>query len=376
LTFRWARAGNSWRMAVVGAAWGIALLTKFTALLLLPVLAALLLLHRWRKWRELVIESSLLLSMTWLTVNLGMGLDGSFSRLDGYHLVSQFGGQVQQALPGWLPVPLPRSYVLGFDQQKQDAEQSELFGSYLFGVWSTKGWWYYNLVALVVKNPLPIVAMVLIAPLLWRRLPVPRIAAAEVWAPLLTLLASMLLFNRLNIGVRYLLPIFPLNLLVAAAAWQGRQKWQPWLAGGLLALHVATAALVHPDYLTYFNLAVGGPGNGHLVLLDSNLDWGQDLYRVPQALASMGHRGPVKLLYFGHVPPEMYGLQYELPGPEPAEGMFAVSLQYLMGGDYVALAPDGRSQPIPPGYIAWLRQFSPAAKAGTIWVFDVRSTRK
>jgi len=34
---------------------------------------------------------------------------------------------------------------------------------------------------------------------------------------------------------------------------------------------------VSPHYLAFFNELAGGPGSGHRVLVDSNLDWGQDL---------------------------------------------------------------------------------------------------
>jgi hypothetical protein len=122
-------------------------------------------------------------------------------------------------LPGWVPVPLPRSYVEGFDLQKRDTERGE-FGNYLFGVWSEKGWWYYNLVALAVKNPLPTIALVVIAPWFWLRSTLPRTALVQIALPLVVLLAGMMFFNRLNIGVRYLLPIFPLALLLRpACSW-------------------------------------------------------------------------------------------------------------------------------------------------------------
>ena len=365
--------GGAWRMAVVGLAWGLALLIKFTAVLLLPVLAGLLLAHRWGRWRQLAQDSVVLVAMSWLIVNLGMGFQGSFARLHTYKLHSQFGLALQHSLPRWLPVPLPRSYVEGFDQQKLDTELGEDLGNYyLFGVWSPKGWWHYSLVALVVKNPLTLTALVLVSPWFWRRGPPRGLSLWEIALPIGVLLTSMILFNRLNIGVRYLLPVFPLLLLLSAAVWQGHERWQAWVAGFLLLIHASTAALIHPGYLSYFNLAVGGPGQGHLVLLDSNLDWGQDLYRVPEALAELGHSGPVEMLYFGHVPPQLYGIDYRLPPPTPVAGVLAISVQYLMGGTYVASGPDGAMYPIPPGHVAWLRQASPRKKLGSIWIFDTR----
>jgi 4-amino-4-deoxy-L-arabinose transferase-like glycosyltransferase len=360
-----------WRVVLLGLAWGAALLTKFTAVLLLPVLLGLIAWHRWPSWRRIAMDAAVLLSVACLAVNVGMGFKGSFARIDSFTMGSQFGQGLQRSLPAWLPVPLPRDYAEGFDQQKRDTERGE-FGNYLFGVWSREGWWHYNLVAMAVKNPLSVVILLCVGPWWWRRVPISRRELWEAALPAVVLLASMVLFNRLNIGVRYLLPVFPLALLLAAPVWHGGRRWQPWLAGALLLLHVGTAAMIHPRYLSYFNLAVGGPSAGHGVLLDSNLDWGQDLYRLPEALAALGHQGPIGLLYFGHVPPGLYGLDYYLPPPTPAEGVFAISVQYYMGGSYAVTGPDGLMYQVSPEHIGWLRQFPPTSRAGTIWIFDTR----
>ena len=40
---------------------------------------------------------------------------------------------------------------------------------------------------------------------------------------------------------------------------------------------MVSVLLYHPYYLAYFNQLAGGPSGGYRVLVDSNLDWGQDL---------------------------------------------------------------------------------------------------
>jgi len=368
----WAyRRPGSARVAWAGAAWGVALLTKFSAVLLLPALLVVVLVKRWRAWRRVAIESLCLLTVAWLVLNLGMGFKGSFTPLRSFNLISAFGTGVQATLPASLPVPLPADWVVGFDQQKLDTEQGE-FGNYLFGEWSDRGWWYYNLVAFAVKNPLPLLGLVVVSPWFWRKMKDRRDALLEALLPLGVLLGSMTFFNRLNIGVRYLLPMFPFLFVLTAAVWRERRWWRPWLAGGVLLAHIVIAVWVFPAYLSYFNLGVGGPGQGHHVLLDSNLDWGQDLYQLPSALAEVGVTGKIGLLYFGHVHPRVYGIDYELAPAVPTEGVFAVSLQYLMGGSYLATTPDWAFAPVEASRAAWLREYQPIAKAGSIWVFDTR----
>jgi hypothetical protein len=49
----------------------------------------------------------------------------------------------------------------------------------------------------------------------------------------------------------------------------------------LLLLWLAGATLwIHPHFLSFFNLIAGGPDNGWRALVDSNIDWGQDLARL------------------------------------------------------------------------------------------------
>ena len=53
----------------------------------------------------------------------------------------------------------------------------------------------------------------------------------------------------------------------------------------------------HPDHLSYFN-ALAGDHPEH-ILVDSNLDWGQDLYRLRDTIAARGIRDTVRVAYFG-----------------------------------------------------------------------------
>jgi hypothetical protein len=71
---------------------------------------------------------------------------------------------------------------------------------------------------------------------------------------------------------------------------------------------------VFPRYLGFFNLPSGGPRQGWKYLVDSNLDWGQDLKRLKSYLADRGISN-VCLNYFGTAPPSYYGIESK---PVPA----------------------------------------------------------
>ena len=48
----------------------------------------------------------------------------------------------------------------------------------------------------------------------------------------------------------------------------------------LLACHVITGLRIGPNYLAYFNALASGPAGGYRYLVDSNLDWGQNMWQL------------------------------------------------------------------------------------------------
>ena len=90
----------------------------------------------------------------------------------------------------------------------------------------------------------------------------------------------------------------------------------------LLVWHAAEAALVYPDAMAYFNEFAGGPDRGASHLIDSNLDWGQDLVGLRLWLATHAPGERVGLAYFGQINPTIFAPRGEafdwfLPPPEP-----------------------------------------------------------
>lgn len=160
--------------------------------------------------------------------------------------------------------------------------------SYLLGHHSQFGWWYYFLVVLAVKTPVPLLVLSLYG--------VIAISRKELGGPrqgvLLAVAFSVgiLLFSltsHINLGVRHILPVY-IGFAVAGAAGaerllvlSQRKESAGWLLATLM-IWMATSLLSHPDYLAYFNMVAGEkPEN---VLVDSDFDWGQDLKRLARRL--------------------------------------------------------------------------------------------
>ena len=204
-----------------------------------------------------------------------------------------------------IPVPLPVHYMLGFDEQKLEAEGipnkfltdqppgaegDELQGYpvYLDGQLAQKSWWYYYLLSLVYKVPEGTWLLVLASAAVLVVSPRSRASGFDEFAVLLVpavVLFVMSIFTNINLGLRYVLPVFPFLFISAGklVPWAtgitsrtARAAALAFLALSLFATAAATVA-IHPHYLAYFNAVSGGPDRGASHLIDSNLDWGQDL---------------------------------------------------------------------------------------------------
>ncbi len=281
---------------------------------------------------------------------------------------------------------LPESYLYGFAFTMLTAQQRQAF---LNGAFSIHGWTSYFPYVLLVKTPpevFVILFLALTSPWFWRRsanaknktsrAPSDRLLRLYSIAPVLVLLGVYWIFSltsHLNIGHRHLLPTYPAMFILAgaAAAWfQSPQAEQPkesaarknkvraleppkatsklmlaarWLVALSLLLIVVEAFAAWPNYLAYFNLLAGGSQNGYKHLVDSSLDWGQDLKGLKQWLDSHPDDARhVYLCYFGTASPEYYGIDATLlPGffnryqphvPEPlTAGTYCISATLLEG---------------------------------------------
>jgi dolichyl-phosphate-mannose-protein mannosyltransferase len=370
------REPSARRAIVAGLAFAFALLAKFSALVLLPafalVWAGVRIRDRARPTRREFVAGALAVVVALVAVNAGYVFSGSLSRLDSLPLESASARAVQAHAPGWLPVPLPRDFVIGLDEQQVDVERGE-FSNYLRGQWSASGWWWYFLWALAVKWTIPLLFLVGLRFVLFPKL---DREDALLLVPAAAYLVVCSLGSSLQVGIRYLLPAFPLVFASAgrlAAAPIARVRGVAAAIVLLAVAHAGSSLLAAPRYLSYFNAIGGGSQRGWRELVDSNLDWGQELFLLRDWLAERGNP-PIKLAYFGHVDPAAYGIRFELPesASAPHGGLYAISANYLVGYEYPATV-GGRMVPVERDRFAWLRDREPTARVGdTFFVYDLR----
>jgi hypothetical protein len=396
---------------------GVAQLTKFTCLLLYAVwpLLGLIFLLSERTARHppprLVIlrgaQGLFIVLLSLLFLNLGYEFQGSFRRLGDIPFISETlsgdelkgGGSGNRFRGNWLGtlrVPVPEEYLRGIDVQRQEFEKvGKKARSYLAGRWSEVGWWYYYLYALAIKVPLGAWALVL-----WGlTLTVCRHASCArgrdelaLWLPALAVLMLVSSQTGFNHHMRYVLPMFPF-VIISTSKLAYFLRPESWKAGlvilALLAWFAFSSLSIRPHYMSYFNELAGGPGKGHDHLVDSNIDWGQDLLFLKKWLDGHPEARPLSLAYYNPVDARLIGIDYSLPpfGPTgglppdeiaarslgPSPGYYAISVNYLRGSASVSpFDGKGKRTGLRPHVYAYFREFQPIARAGySIYVYHV-----
>jgi 4-amino-4-deoxy-L-arabinose transferase-like glycosyltransferase len=398
--WRWLKAPTLGGAFLAGVTLGLAELAKMTWVVLFLLWPLLWLVYgglqrpvgRQRPWLVQSGQLVLILLLGLGVLNLGYGFDGSFQRLAKFRFSSRAFTDKEgaAALPegsprnrfagSWLgavPVPVPRSYLLGIDLQKADFEQQS--PSYLRGEWRRGGWWYYYLYALAVKVPLGTWLLLLLAATLKVCRVGPPVRLRDelvVLAPLALVLVLVSSQTGMNRYIRYVLPALPFAFIWAGQAAQARVRgWPvPAVVAAALAWSVASSLWVYPHSLSYFNELAGGPSNGHAHLVDANIDWGQDLFYLKRWLDHHPEARPVGVDCFSGLPLAFAGIESEgVPrwlgsrgkeanaaggsGEGPRPGWYAVSVHRLREADQ--------------GY-AYFLQFRPVAMAGySIYIYHL-----
>ena len=216
------------------------------------------------------------------------------------------------------------AYVTGLELV--NADHSDKFMAYMAGHLAPR-FYSYTTVAYLLKEPLPNIFLMLIGLIgvLWRR-PTQWLALVFLLVPPAALFAGYTFFSD-NAGVRYIIPVLPFTYLLGGIGLvtlvKGARPWNQVVAGLLCSWSVIAAVGIYPDHLSYFNETAcllstpssigldGGSRCGPYWLADSNVDWGQGLKQLKDWLDRNARDRKVRLAYFGHLPPEAYGIQQE-----------------------------------------------------------------
>jgi 4-amino-4-deoxy-L-arabinose transferase-like glycosyltransferase len=281
---------------------------------------------------------------------------------------------------------LPEAYLYGFATTWHFGKARAAF---INGNVGSTGWWYFFPYCVLVKTPLPLfVLLALVAAWVIRSLRTEsnwQTRRATIgrslyrWAPLWTLFLvywGFAITSHLNIGHRHILPTYPVMLVFAGGSWfwvASRKdngsatsgpneqlpdlvtRMQSWFAARrwpittlivivCLSSFAGESVWSWPNYWTYFNRIAGGPQHAYRHLVDSSLDWGQDLPALKKWMTEVGlddsTTSKTYLSYFGTASPEYYGINAKhlvcyfdwepLELPEPLQpGAYCISATML-----------------------------------------------
>lgn len=246
------------------------------------------------------------------------------------------------------------SFRTGLVFSLQQVGQGQPASPWLLGESYSGGTWKYFPLAFLIKVPVALQALLLLG-LIGLLL---RPSARRNWleSPLrgpivaTAVLIPVLITSQLNIGFRHALPLLPFLIVIASAGlqrlWETRRPMIQGLVTALLAVQALSVLSWYPHFIPYTSEYFPGKDSGHLLLTDSNHDWGQGLLVLRDFMEEEGIP-TVYLSYFGSAWPEAYGIGHvplpsffplpDQPWPESPPEYVVVSATNVVGG-YV----DGR----------------------------------
>ncbi len=287
---RWLRQPNLKTALLFGAAYGFSILCKFSCIpfvaLACLAMGIVRLLHDAELRRQIPRSLATLApaaAATLVVIWAGYGFTvGTVGELAPWN--DAFGPAVQRFIKGLsIRAPLPASDFFTGIESLLKIDQSG-FLTYAAGKVTTTGRWWYFPFAIALKTT--IAALVLYLAGLWFALRDSTLRWPFIeWSAAALGIIIVAMPSTLDLGVRYVLSFYvPFAIAGAASALAMIRASRAFrvVAIVLLAAHLGASALAHPDYFPYFNAFAGRDPSRYLI--DSNLDWGQDVLRLRSIL--------------------------------------------------------------------------------------------
>jgi hypothetical protein len=339
-----------------------------------------------KDWRQQIKQLVAIFAMSILIINMGYLFEGTGKLLGSYRFqttlftgcktladVPTGGGNRFEKTPlAYFPTPLPSNFIQGIDTQRLDFERG--LPSYLRGEWAKHGWRHYYLYSLLIKTPLGTIGLFLLAifctffqkgyNISWRD-------EMIVLLPGIVLLIFVSSQTGFSVHSRYIIPALPFAYLWISKVGKAFTMKRPiiaTLASVLLGWSIFSSLSIYPHSLSYFNelaailptpedknyqkpppeiietawqkktfwqktkwLLDSGPRNGARHLLDSNIDWGQDLFHLERWYQSHSEAEEMKVASWGSYPLELTKIPHKdmPPASDPQPGWYALSVNFL-----------------------------------------------
>ncbi len=365
-------------LVLTGVMFGLTQVSKFSGIYLVPlflIFISLSVFNREKKFKEIgIMLYSLftILVIGLIVINVSYGFQGSFKSLgenlredkseyfdhevfNGETIVSKiptdnkFVRIASTFIVEEIPIIIPYPYLKSFVSIVRQTQEAKSITYYPFFIGkNTQESWYSYLVVFLIKTPIPTTILLLLSLIFFFRIKSKRgLDELFLIVPILFILVYFSFFHPINARLRYVLAIYPLlfvfiskivNLKFLKLEWR---RVFNFLIIILSVGYLLSSLMIYPHYLAYFNEFVGGPSEGYNYLVESGLDWGQDLRLLGEYIEEEGIED-INLIYFGWTNPEVYNIGYSYlkyfgdnsldeEDCTPKNGVYAISATYLQG---------------------------------------------
>ena len=373
--WHWLKSPSWWKAIIAGICLGLMPLTKMTWIIAFPIWLCLWVIYRFSKRKEGIRlgQFAVIMLLGIYMINMGYLFDGCFRPIKDYKFISgtltgteiikgrsaKLGNRFADSWIGHVPVPLPAEFVQGIDTQKIDFERG--LESYACGIWSDHGWWWYYGYVLLLREPLGVCGLTLLAlfaSCVFRNINASWRDELTVLIPLLAIFAFLSSQNGFSINPRYVVSVLPLLYIFVSKVASTSTIICRLLSAVLLTWVVVSSLWFYPYSMSYFNEWAGKPENYPKYLLGSNIDWGQDAYALKTWVEKHPEAKPLYISYLSTIPLEKLNIKSDGDMPtEPTAGWIIAGVNNLFTKE---------------GHFDWLKKNEPIAMIGySIWVFKV-----
>ena len=350
----WLGRVNVSRTILLGFLTGVLILSKSTWIILFGITPILVPAVTSTSWKKLVLQKSVLVTVGIATLIFAYDFDSFYQPFDEHDFHSSLFKRTFSYMAHCLNdlqtfhLPIPKQFIEGLDLQRFEFENKKW--SYLFGQWKMGGWWYYYSFAAIWKLPLALWCLTLISFTACKK-EQEHLSGHQRRCLLIPPLAIFILassqdgFSR---HLRYIALCLPFVIVQASKATCKATSFPLPIQQILICWYVLSSAGVAPYYHSYFNELAGGPSGGHQYLMDSNLDWGEDLYHAKTWAVRYPQARP---LYYAFMNDQFAGMLDVdwLPVENDLPGWYLVSIHRLCE---------------PSSDVSWLREATPIGRIG------------
>jgi hypothetical protein len=353
----WLQYQTKSSMLLVGTFTGLAMASKFSGIILIPTLFFLFYLPPIRKQvrvsnKEYIIQQVIFLCSIFMTILLVYRFSQFSLYIDGIRAII-----------------------------KNVREYGHI--TFLIDKYSKTGWIYYFIVVFILKTPISMLVL-----FVWNY--IERKKELLSTNSIVLLLPSLLFilvasFSKKQIGIRYILCIYPLLIVWMGSIIQklilnkGVSKIIKVTIFSILCLwYIASFYMIHPWHISYFNEIIGNTYNAQRYLSDSNLDWGHGMKELGKYYKEEKLNN-IYLSYWGSADPSFYGINYigRYMGGITNPDQRLQSKEYFYSGSkqiYAISTMIIQSIPFYPDTRAfnWLKKYRPEKiLARSIYIYDL-----